>query len=165
MKDDYSEFYDPELVAVYNTVCVLDGYEQFYFRLAKEVKAKTIVDIGCGTGLITCALAKQGYTTIGVEPSKLMLDVARTSPYGDKVQWIEGYASSLQAFNADLAIMTAHVAQFLLEKKELKATLNAIHTALRPGGYLAFESRNPAVSPWVTKKKQDSKDWYAPDFR
>jgi 2-polyprenyl-3-methyl-5-hydroxy-6-metoxy-1,4-benzoquinol methylase len=124
VKPDYAEFNDPRLVAIYNTICPLDGYEKFYIELVKKISAKTIIDIGCGTGLLTCELAKQGYQMIGVEPSTLMLEVASKSSCGEQVKWIHGDASSLEEFNADLAIMTGHVAQFHIEDEVWQKHLN-----------------------------------------
>lgn len=164
-KPNYNEFYDPRLVAIYNTVCPLDGYEKFYIELAEKISAKTIIDIGCGTGLLTCELAKKGHQMIGVEPSRLMLEVAHKSPCGNQVKWIEGDASSLEEFNAYLAIMTGHVVQFHLEDEQWQSALDSIHKALKPGGYLAFESRNPAVQPWNNRNQENINGWYAPDFR
>jgi len=158
-KPNYAEFSDPRLVAIYNTVCPLDGYEKFYIELAKKLSVKIIIDIGCGTGLLTCELAKEGYQMIGVEPARLMLEVARKSAYGNQVKWIEGNALSLSDFNADLAIMTGHVAQFHVDEDYWINSLKSIHNALRPGGYVAFESRNPAVQPWVTQTEH--KDWHS----
>ena len=164
-KSNYAEFSDPRLVAIYNTVCSLDGYEKFYIDLAKKINAKTIVDIGCGTGLLTLELAKRDYDMIGVEPSNLMLDVARRSLYGEKVNWIQGDALSLGECEADLAIMTGHVAQFYLEDGYWNKALSSIHLALRSGGYIAFESRNPNVQPWINKKTKNHDDWYSPNYR
>src|SRR6266404_3943636 len=158
-KPQYAEFNNPRLVAVYNTVCPLDGYEKFYIELAKKLSVKTIIDIGCCTGLLTCELAKEGFQMIGVEPSALMLDVARKSPCGKEVKWVEGNALSLRQFNADLAIMTGHVAQFHVDEEYWINSLKSIHSALRSGGYLAFESRNPAIQPWVTHTEH--KDWHS----
>ncbi len=45
-----------------------------------------------------------------------MLEVAHKSPCADQVKWIQGDALSLEEFNADLAIMTGHVAQFHIEE-------------------------------------------------
>jgi len=44
--------------------------------------------------------------------------------------------------------MTANVAQAIVEPLEWTVTLRAIHAAVRPGGHLAFETRNPAVRAW-----------------
>jgi SAM-dependent methyltransferase len=109
-----------------------------------------IVDVGCGTGLITCELAREGYRVIGVDPAPAMLRVARQRSYGDRVRWIEGDVSRLGAPDADLAIMTGHVAQFFLSYESWHAALVALRVALRPGGRLAFESRNPTAREWET---------------
>ena len=164
IKPDYNEFYDPRLVAVYNTVCALGDEKQFYIKLAKDLSTKTIVDLGCGTGLLTIELAKLGYQMIGVEPSKLMLDVAIKNSEGLDIKWIQGDANSFEEFNADLAIMTGHVAQFHLEDEQWQNVLKLIYKSLKPGGYLAFESRNPDVQPWNNPNQENNTDWYAPNL-
>jgi len=98
--------------------------------------------------LITRELARQGYELIGVDPAPAMVDIARRSPYGDRVRWIDGDASQIGTRTADLAIMTGHVAQFFLTDEDWHATLTALRGALRPGGSLAFESRNPGAREW-----------------
>jgi len=140
-----AEFSDPRLVAIYDSVNSYGPGTQpdFYAQLATELGARTIIDLGCGTGLITCELARRGNQMIGVEPSKLMLDIARHRPEGDQVRWIEGDVSRLGTPNAELAIMSGHVAQFFLTDETWSAALSALHAALVPGGRLAFESRNP----------------------
>lgn len=50
--------------------------------------------------------------------------------------------------DADLAIMTGHVAQFFLTDHRWHSALIALRAALRPGGRLAFESRNPVAREW-----------------
>ena len=57
---------------------------------------------------------------------------------------------------ADLLIMTSHVAQVFLDDAEWEATLRDIHNALRPGGTLAFESRNPDAQGWERWNRQES---------
>ena len=60
--------------------------------LAAEVGARHIVDLGCGTGLITCDLARRGYRMIGVDPSAGMVALARQRAGGEQVRWIVGGA-------------------------------------------------------------------------
>src|ERR687886_669697 len=57
----FSEFSDPRLVAIYDTVNTIAEYEAFYIDLARRLSASSIIDIGCGTGLLTCELAKRGH--------------------------------------------------------------------------------------------------------
>ena len=153
-KPTYSEFSDPRLVAIYNTVNSIDEYKKFYLELASKLSASSIIDVGCGSGLLTCELVNAGHQLIGVEPSSAMLGLARKSSCGEQVQWIEGGVEKLVGFQADLAIMTGHVAQFFLDDTGWQTALSSIHRTLRPGGHLAFESRNRNVQPfpdWPTE--------------
>jgi SAM-dependent methyltransferase len=163
-KPNYNEFYDPRLVAVYNTICALGDEKEFYINLVNELSVKTIVDLGCGTGLLTTELANLGYKMIGVEPSKLMLEVAQKNSKELKIRWIHGDAAALEEFNADLLIMTGHVAQFHTDDEQWENALKSINKALKIGGYLAFESRNPDVQPWNNPNQEGNTDWYAPNF-
>jgi SAM-dependent methyltransferase len=145
-----AEFTDPRLVAVYDSVNQYGPGTQpdFVQRVAAEVGASTILDVGCGTGLITCALARVGYSMTGLEPSPLMLDVARSKLVSDRVRWILGDVSAIPAGPFDLAIMTGHVAQFFLSGESWRNALAAVRRSLRHGGWLAFESRNPDAGEW-----------------
>jgi SAM-dependent methyltransferase len=109
----------------------------------------SILDLGCGTGLITCALARLGYRMIGVEPAPGLLAQARRRQGGEVVRWIEGGAERIGTPAVDLAVMTGHVAQFFLTDQSWHAALDALRAGLRPGGRLAFETRNPAAREWA----------------
>ncbi len=84
----------------------------------------------------------------GVDPAPAMLEIARRRPHGDRVEWIDGEAAALGRREADLAIMTGHVAQFFVTDEEWERVLAALGAALRPGGRLAFESRNAGAREW-----------------
>lgn len=145
-----AEFADPRLVEIYDAVNAYGPNTQprFYSELAAEIGARSIVDLGCGTGLITRELAGQGYRMTGIDPAPAMIDRARRGAYGDRVDWICGDAGKLGSVGADLAIMTGHVAQFFLTDDSWNAALTALRHALRPGGRLAFETRNPDAREW-----------------
>src|SRR5690606_24307642 len=116
--------------------------------LADELEASTIIDLGCGTGLLTRALASGEREVIGVDPSPAMLAVARKGQDAERVRWIEGDATALGAVDADLALMTGNAAQVFLEDEPWETALRSLHAALRPGGRLAFDSRNPGAREW-----------------
>jgi SAM-dependent methyltransferase len=141
-------YVEPRLVELYDRANPRGADTDFYLRLAAELKAHTIVDLGCGTGVLTRELAAGDRHVIGLDPAPAMLALARRQPGAERVQWIEGASSALGTPAADLVIMTGNVAQVFLEDADWAATLRAIYAALRPGGRLAFESRNPEARAW-----------------
>ncbi|CAM5435855.1 Class I SAM-dependent methyltransferase OS=Streptomyces tendae OX=1932 GN=GUR47_05495 PE=4 SV=1 [Streptomyces tendae] len=66
-----------------------------YLRMAEEFGARSVLDIGCGTGVFAVLLADRGLDVVGVDPAGASLDVARGRPGADRVRWIEGDATSL----------------------------------------------------------------------
>jgi SAM-dependent methyltransferase len=120
-----------------------------YLAMADELGARSVLDIGCGTGTFACLLANGGFDVVGVDPAAASLDVARTKPGADRVRWLHGDATSLPPLQVDLATMTANVAQVFLTDDDWATTLRHAHDALRPGGQLVFETRDPARRAWV----------------
>lgn len=142
-------FEHPRLAALYDLICASRADTDFYLALASRVGAATVFDIGCGTGLIACELARLGHRVAGCDPAGAMLEIARRRPHGHEVRWLPGDASALPAEGADLAIMTGHVAQVFLDDTSWLSTLTAVNGALGGGGRVAFEFRNPAARAWT----------------
>ena len=141
-------YVDLRLVNLYDIENTRGADTDFYVRLAAELDARTVVELGCGTGRQTLELLADGRRVIGVDPAPAMLAVARQKPGAERVRWIEGDSSALGRPEADLAIMTGCVAQVFLDDNQWASVLRDIHAALRPGGRLAFESRNPDDRAW-----------------
>ena len=147
---------DPRLVDLYDVDNPRGIDYDFYIQLAKDIKAKTIIDLGCGTGLLTRELASYGWKVTGIDPATTMLAYAQKQPNAHLVQWIEGDSSALGTPSADLVLMTGNVAQVFLEDSDWLITLYHIYDALRPGGYVTFESRNPEAREWESWKPESS---------
>lgn len=141
-------YVDPRLVALYDRDNPRGDDTDFYLQLAIHLGARVILDLGCGTGLLTRAFATNGRDVRGIDPASAMLAWARQQPGAEHVQWTHGDASILGTPNADLAVMTGNVAQVFLDDEVWDTTLKHLYAALRPGGHLAFESRNPEVREW-----------------
>lgn len=119
-----------------------------YVDLAEELGATAVLDIGCGTGTFACLLADQAKEVTGLDPAAASLDVARRKPGAERVRWIAGEASALPPLEVDLVTMTGNVAQVFLTNAEWAATLRAARAALRPSGWLVFETRDPVQEAW-----------------
>ncbi|MCH8562881.1 class I SAM-dependent methyltransferase [Nesterenkonia sp. LB17] len=140
---------DPELVAIYDVENSGGWDHEFYLELAQELGAARVADIGCGTGVFGILLAEHGIEVTGVDPAAAMIDVARSRTAESQLtpppRWIHGFADQLEAQAADLVVMEGHVAQYFLTRADWEAVLDHAFQALRPGGHLAFEVRNPAA--------------------
>jgi len=139
---------DPRLVDLYDTDNPRGADSDFYIQLAKDYNINSIIDLGCGTGLLTRELATYGWNVTGVDPSSAMLGFAKKQTNANSVKWIEGDSNALNGLNTELLIMTGNVAQVFLEDSDWLTTLHHIYDTLLPGGYVAFESRNPEARAW-----------------
>lgn len=149
-------FEDPRLARLYDLLepshrADLDPY----LALATDFGARSILDVGCGTGVLALRLAERGHDVVGVDPAAASIDVARSKPGADRVRFLVGDATALPPLQVDLATMTGNVAQVFLTDAEWAAALDGIRDALRPGGRLVFETRDPARRVWEDWRR----DW------
>ncbi|WKN12823.1 class I SAM-dependent methyltransferase [Streptomyces sp. JUS-F4] len=149
-------FMDPRLAALYDALDPDRGDLDSYVRIAEEFGARRVLDIGCGTGVFALLLADRGFQVVGVDPARASVDVARAKPGGDRVRWISGDASALPPLRVDLVTMTANVAQEITGPRDWRATLRGAYEALRPGGHLVLETRNPARRAWEEWNRERS---------
>ncbi|MFZ2587481.1 MAG: class I SAM-dependent methyltransferase [Alphaproteobacteria bacterium] len=141
-------FEDKRLIEIYD---VFDGERHdlvHYLALVKNLKAKSVLDVGCGTGSFSCLLSKEGFDVVGLEPASASLDVARGKNYADNIRWILGDTSALPLLQVDLAVMVGNVAQVFVTDATWEENLRCIKKALKPNGYLVFEVRDPAKKAW-----------------
>ena len=154
-------FSDPKLAEIYD---IFDGERDdliHYLNIAKELKAKSVLDIGCGTGNFACMLAQDGYEVVGVDPAQASLDIAAKKNNANKVRWICGDTSALDNLTVDLAVMTGNVAQVFITDQSWESNLQAICKALSSNGHLVFEVRDPdqkAWEDWTPEKTTSQKD-------
>jgi SAM-dependent methyltransferase len=138
---------DARLAALYDRLHPLpQATLDFYLPLI--MAARSVLDVGCGTGALLAAARDAGHAArlCGLDPAAAVLSQARKR---SDIEWICGEAGVLRpAHEFELAIMTGHAFQVLVEDAELRATLAVVHAALKAGGRFAFETRNPAARAW-----------------
>ncbi|MFD6422038.1 class I SAM-dependent methyltransferase [Streptomyces sp. NPDC060198] len=154
-------FSDADAAALYDVVSPWDPgawpADAFYEALVGN--ADSVLDVGCGTGAMLVRAREQGHTgrLVGLEPDRAALARARRRT---DIEWIEGTAADADRGHVrgpgpqggpsgfELVTMVSHAFQCLVTDDALRASLDAIHAALRPGGLFAFETRHPRARAW-----------------
>ncbi|HEY3160659.1 MAG TPA: class I SAM-dependent methyltransferase, partial [Vicinamibacterales bacterium] len=141
-------FEHPRLAAIYDALDPDRSDLTVYVAIAEEVGARRVLDVGCGTGTFALLLADRGLEVTGVDPAGASLDVAGAKLSSERVRWIRGDAKALPSMQVDLATMTGNVAQAIVDPSDWVGTLRRVYNAMRPGGHLVFETRDPARRAW-----------------
>lgn len=140
---------DPDLVSFYD---LENGWRaDFDFCAGLAGEAKSVLDLGCGTGELAAGIAQRfpDCAVTGADPAVSMLDIARRRPGGEKVEWIAADARTLDLGRRfDLIVLTGHAFQVFLAPEDQLAALRTIARHLTPRGRFVFDSRNPAAEEW-----------------
>jgi SAM-dependent methyltransferase len=116
-----------------------------------------VVELGCGSGLLTKHLVDAGHRVIATDASPPMLDIARE--YAGAAQEIRRLTSPDDPIpHADAIVSVGHVVNYLADADAIERALVAMAEALQPGGLLAIdlcdlsyaEARSaPSTGGWV----------------
>ncbi len=102
----------------------------------------TLLDIGCGTGVLSLLFAHAGYKVSGVDLSEEMLSIA-AKRFADAGYQAPLYCMSmdeLDGFKAlDVVTITIDSLNYVVEEQAVYTTLERIYHALRDGGQLFFD--------------------------
>ncbi len=144
MPDDH--YVNSKLAEIYDLDSGWSIDRDFYLSLAGPQR-QTILDLGCGTGLLCHAYAAKNHDVTGVDPSPAMLEVGRRKPNGNQIDWVQSFAQTYQSERLfDFITMTGHAFQVLLEDIDVLKTFSTMRKHLKRGGFVAFESRNPLIN-------------------
>lgn len=120
-----------------------DEWIQLTNDLILDRKVEQIVDLGCGTGEITVALAKeQDRRVFGVDLSADMLAIAeqKSLQAQTEVTWIKQDIRNLQGFqDVDLFISYCDVINYIVEEADLLQLFTNVYDSLAMDGLFIFD--------------------------
>jgi SAM-dependent methyltransferase len=97
-----------------------------------------VLEIGCGSGLLTRYLVNAGHRVLATDASPAMLDIARVYAAGaEGVELLRLPDDAVPA--ADAIVSVGHPLSYLDDEHQVRASLTAMARALRPGGILALD--------------------------
>jgi SAM-dependent methyltransferase len=142
-------FTDPRLAALYDALNGERDDLELYLAILAELGARSVLDVGCGTGTLACEMARQGLEVAAVDPAHASVAVAQGKSFADRVRWLVGGVEAYDGPPVDVITMTANVAQVFVEDEDWDRCLRACRRSLRPRGWLVFETRDPQRRAWL----------------
>ncbi len=112
--------------------------------LERELKrlppGAVVLDAGCGTGAYLQRFAALGFTPVGVEPARGMLEIARRDNPGVRVE--EGVMTALPLEDASVDFISVIEVFRYLDRADTSRGLQECFRVLKPGGIVFFTMVN-----------------------
>ena len=108
------------------------------------VEGDIVLDLGCGTGIMTELLSGAGYDMIGVDNSEEMLQEAfeKRQQSGHLILYLLQDMQSFELYGTVKAVVSVcDCLNYLLEEEELLTTFRLVNNYLDPGGVFIFDMK------------------------
>ena len=133
---------------------------RFYRRLAGDVLGKRdgpaqILELGAGTGRITCPLARDGFHVTALDRMPAMLAGLQRRIAGkdiaQRIETLEGDMRELPVPDGRMALVIApfNALMHIYTWRDLRRCFEEVHRVLQPGGTFAFDVQMPDLE-WLT---------------
>ncbi|MDQ2701031.1 MAG: class I SAM-dependent methyltransferase [Actinomycetota bacterium] len=137
--DQYDESLPPHVVEHYLAKRIA------YIR--ELLPSGSVLDVGCGTGVVATRLADAGYDVTGVDPSAGMLEHLRENDA--RVTAVQGSATELpfedSGFDLTMCVAVMH---HIADPHAVHAALGEMVRVTRPGGLILVWDHNPRNPYW-----------------
>lgn len=122
-----------------------DYLEKHFAR--STIPVHTVLDLACGTGSLTCELARRGYEMIGVDLSQEMLAQAAEKCRGvGEIEpiFLHQAMERLDLYGTiDACVCCLDSVNYVTRPKALARAFQRVHTFLMPGGVFVFDINTP----------------------
>jgi 2-polyprenyl-6-hydroxyphenyl methylase / 3-demethylubiquinone-9 3-methyltransferase len=123
-----------------------------YFReVLGGFGGKRVLDVGCGGGILAEALAAEGATVTGIDPSEKSLAAARDHARrsGLAIEYRRGTAEDLAGSGLEGTFDIVCAVDVLEHVDDLDRTLAAVAAVLAPGGAFGFLTHNRTIAAFL----------------
>jgi SAM-dependent methyltransferase len=115
-------------------------YIEKLFAVMKK-RPKRVLDLACGTGILSLMFARRGYDVVGLDTSSAMLDVAREKQ--DGIRNLRFVRDDMTAFSLgekfDAVVSIFDSLNYLLSDSDIISTFGRVRASLSPGGVFLFD--------------------------
>ena len=130
------------------------GEAEYVHELIRKYSpdAKSLLDLGCGTGRHAFPLAKKGYSVTGVDISEEMLAVANSQlsslnpqpsaliPHPSILNFIHGDIRTIRlGIQFDVVVSLFHVMSYQATNDDIRAAFDTVSIHLKDGGLFIFD--------------------------
>lgn len=141
--DQFAYYYDELMDDV-----PYDQWIQFLEEKMKEhnVTGKDVLDLACGTGVLSVKMAQKGFRVTGVDLSDQMLAVAQEKSEEShlNIQFYQQHMRDLSGFQPfDAICIFLDSLNYLEQEEDVQAVLQRVYHHLKPGGILLFDVHTP----------------------
>ncbi len=118
---------------------VFDYEKEFHFydAILKANNCHTILEIGCGSGMLARRFLANGYEYLGLDLYIEMLDIARREVHSD--QFIQCDMRNLSFDRQfDSILITGRSLAYVIDNQGIMETLKGVHKSIKENGLLVF---------------------------
>ncbi len=120
------------------------GTDAAILQAIAQAPVGPMIDVGCGEGWLTRAVAATGRPVLGVDASAPLIQAARQASPSDAVRFEPATYAELAALGPELGgPFVVAVCNFALLDENLAEALTAIRAALSPSGVLLIQTVHP----------------------
>lgn len=99
-----------------------------------------ILELGCGTGMVTRLLAKRGYDMIGLDNSAEMLSQAMEKTEAERILYLRQDMREFELYGTVRAVVSiCDSINYILEYGDLVQVFSLVNNYLDPGGLFIFD--------------------------
>lgn len=128
-----------------------------FLELLPSVAGLKGLDLGCGEGTNTRAVAKLGAAMTGLDIAPTFLRHARETEAQDPlgIDYVLGDGLTIDFADGNFDFVTAFMS--MMDMADQRGVLKEVHRVLRPGGFLQFSILHPCFVPPTRKNVRDER--------